>query len=168
MATPNFKARNEARQAAARIDLERVRLMAECGHPGTAIAKALGRSPQAIRSFCCRHGIKLRPAKKPKHGARFKLPDDLFDSFRLAAAQRGMSPTQLAALVLRTVIKDDLFAAVLDLPAKTVSLSDPRSSPRPADPPAVATCPRQPRPPVVSFLVSLGGQPELTGTMGSH
>jgi len=34
---------------------------------GTAIAKALNRSPQAIRSFCCRHGIRLKPARKPKH-----------------------------------------------------------------------------------------------------
>jgi hypothetical protein len=166
MANPaNFQKRNAQRQAAERIDLERVKLMAECGHPGCAIAKALGRTPQAIRSFCCRNGIKLRPARKPKHGSRFKLPDDLFDSFRLAAAERGMSPTQLAALILRTVLTDNLFAAILDVPVKPVQALAPAVRDRETSNPMPSTTYDSPTRQPAFQVVLAGPQPQLVGRM---
>ncbi len=42
------------------------------------------------------------------------LGDDLAKRFIIAAEQRQVRPVDLAANILETVIKDDLFIAVLD------------------------------------------------------
>jgi hypothetical protein len=55
-------------------DIEKLRLMAHCGYTGKAIAKALGRTPQAVRVKCCELGIKLKPQSVGNRGVRLRVP----------------------------------------------------------------------------------------------
>jgi len=75
-----------------------------------------------------------------------------------------MSPTRLAALVLHTAVRDNLFAAVLDVPIKPVQVAAPARELLPdpvgiADPSSSAEHP--------AFCIALAGpQRQLTGRIG--
>jgi hypothetical protein len=97
-------------------EIAHFRELAELGLPADAIAKALGRTPESVRSRAVGLGIKFRPLVAPKCGSRFKIPDKLWRDVAVAAAARGIKPTKLAHLALAAVARDKLWDAVIDAP----------------------------------------------------
>lgn len=95
-----------------KVELEKLKLMSEVGHDGKSIARALNRTPQAIRVKCVELGIRLRPPSMQHR--RVKLPLQTWVALRAAAAARGTSPLRLARLLIEIIVKDDLFEAVID------------------------------------------------------
>ena len=95
-------------------EIEKLRLRADFGHNGKSIARALDRPPQAIRVKCVELGIKLRPASIEHR--RVKLPLETWATFRGAAEARGTTVARLAKLLIETIVRDDLFDAVIDPP----------------------------------------------------
>jgi hypothetical protein len=97
-------------------DIEKLQLMADCGHTGTSIAKALGRTPQAVRVKCCELGIKLKPQSVANR--RVRLPVPVWGKLKVAADAYGMTVVKFAALLVEAIVKDRLFDAVLDIPKR--------------------------------------------------
>jgi hypothetical protein len=111
---------------------ERIRWLVKLGHSRTAIAKALDRDAQSIKAKLFRMGIRAQLGRsKPRYGPRFQLTDDEWGKLRAAAEERGALPSALCGQVVRKVIADDLFAAVIDEPMPK------RPVPKPAPPPTV-------------------------------
>jgi hypothetical protein len=69
-------------------DLEKLRLMASVGHPGTSIARALDRTPQSIRVKAVELGVRLRPEKTDR-AARVVMTAETRFALAAAAARRG-------------------------------------------------------------------------------
>jgi hypothetical protein len=80
---------------------------------------ALGRTPQAIRVKAVERGIRLKRTKVKAREVRFVVPDECWAGVTAEAEQRGITIARLARLILETMARDDLFCAVLDLPAAT-------------------------------------------------
>jgi hypothetical protein len=95
-------------------ELERLRLMADFGHDGKSIARALGRTPQAIRVKCVELGIRLR--RPSVEHRRVKLPLQTWQGLRAAATARGTTVAGLARLLIEIIVRDNLFSAVVDAP----------------------------------------------------
>jgi len=95
-------------------DVEKLRFMAGWGHNGKSIALALNRTPQAIRVKCCELGIKLKPQSVASR--RVRLPVPVWTKLKAAAAAYNMTVVKLNALLIETIVRDDLFNAVLDVP----------------------------------------------------
>ena len=93
-------------------DIEKLGLMADCGHSGTSIAHALGRTAQAVRVKACELGIRLRPPSIESR--RIKLPAATWLSLKAAAVERGLTPARLAKLLIDVILKDALIDAVID------------------------------------------------------
>jgi hypothetical protein len=142
-------------------DLELLKTMAAFGHPGTAIAAKLNRTPGAIRAKCVEMGVRLRPNRKPKFGSRFRIPDRLWGSLKAAADARAMKPTRFVHLILETIARDQLYAAILDAPP-------PKSKPSAK----VVSVPKRQRAPVTPLWghIELGAQmmgpPEIICVVG--
>lgn len=99
-------------------DIEKLRLMASWGHDGKSIARSLDRTPQAIRVKCVELGIKLK--RQSVASRRVRLPVPVWTKLKAAAAAYNMTVVKLNALLVETIVRDDLFNAVLDVPpAKT-------------------------------------------------
>lgn len=96
-------------------EIEKLRLMAEVGHSGLAIARSLGRTPQSIRVKCVELGIRLRP-RKAKREVRFVLEDQDHKRLSADADAQGITVARLCQQLLHTIAHDGLTAAVLDLP----------------------------------------------------
>jgi hypothetical protein len=131
-------------------EIARIRELAELGLPADAIAKAVGRTPESVRSRAVGLGIKFRPLVPPKCGSRFKIPDKLWRDVAMAAAKRGVKPTKLAHLALAAVARDGLWDAVIDAPP----------SRKPAPPPPKR---RRALPPSLMQLLA----PQLTGAVAT-
>jgi hypothetical protein len=108
-------------------DIEKLRWMAELGHSGTSIARALDRTPQAVRVKTVVLGIRLRPNRKPQ-ALRFKVPDELVGHLHAAGSRRGMKASALARLILQMVVKDKLYDAVLDIATRNFPTVPPKKS----------------------------------------
>jgi hypothetical protein len=97
-------------------EIERIRFMADFGHSGTSIARALDRTPQSVRVKCVEYGIRLRPVKMSHR--RIRLSVRTWQILQTEADRIGTSAGRLARLVIETVAKDRLFGAVLDVPMR--------------------------------------------------
>jgi hypothetical protein len=111
-------------------DIAKLQWMASLGHPATSIAQSLSRTPQAVRVKCVELGIRLRP-RRAVGGARFKIPDRLFQALHVEGLARGVKATGLARQLLESIVRDRLYSAVLDVPMK--SLPPPRRRRKGAD-----------------------------------
>src|SRR5262245_4218784 len=91
------------------------------------IAQQIGCTIGTLKVNCSRHGISLRQPKPPKppkpqvlrfrsRSIRLSVPLSHPDVAQLSrrANSAGVSRETLAARLLRTIVKDDLFQAVLD------------------------------------------------------
>ena len=94
-------------------EIEKLRLMAECGHDGPTIARVLGRTPQAVRVKCVELGIRLRRPRADQE-VRFEADFETVAGLRAAAAAKGTSVPRLARLLLETIVRDNLFDAIVD------------------------------------------------------
>ena len=88
--------------------------MASWGHDGKSIAGSLDRTPAAIRVKCCELGIKLKPQSVGSRHVRLPVP--VWEKLKAAAAAYNMTVVKLNALLIETIVRDDLFNAVLDVP----------------------------------------------------
>ena len=91
--------------------------MASFGHDGKSIARALDRTPQAVRVKDVEIGVRLRPPKM--HHRRIKLSLQAWRALQIEADRLGTSAGRLARLVIETVARDRLFSAVIDAPTAT-------------------------------------------------
>jgi hypothetical protein len=90
-----------------------LREMAGVGHSGVAIARALDRTPQAIRVKAVELGVKLRPERLDQK-TRIILSPATRTALATAADRRGIPVVKLANLILKIIARDDLVAAILD------------------------------------------------------
>jgi len=104
----------------------------EQGMTKTEIAAMFGVKPSTLAVLCSRRGISLR-----KGGPRklvLPLSDDVLKSLRDAARRLGKGSTEwLVSELLRKIVSDDLYKAVLDeeaTPDRPV-MSAPRNDPTP-------------------------------------
>ena len=91
--------------------------MSAFGHDSKSMARALQRSPQSVRVKCVELGVRLRPAKAQNR--RVQLPVETWRELRAAAERYNMTASRLANLLIVTIVKDDLFKAVIDPPPAT-------------------------------------------------
>jgi hypothetical protein len=91
--------------------------MASFGHDGKSIARALDRTPQAVRVKAVEIGVRLRPPKMEHR--RIKLSVQAWRALQTEADRLGTSAGRLARLVIETVARDRLFSAVIDVPTAT-------------------------------------------------
>jgi hypothetical protein len=96
-------------------EIDHIRLMASVGHAGTAIAKSLDRSPQSVRVKCVELGISLRPMKA-RAEVRTPVEDEVWQKLKIAAKERATSVPKLVRMLLRIIVRDRLFEAVIDPP----------------------------------------------------
>ena len=95
-------------------EIEKLKFMASFGHDGKSIARALDRTPQAVRVKAVELGIRLR--RPSAHGRRFKISPEAWCAYQAKGEQLGTSPSGLVRLVAEMVARDDLFTAVIDAP----------------------------------------------------
>src|SRR5258708_29387698 len=103
--------------------LSRIASFVQEGVSPAEIAERIGCKVSSLRVRCSQHGISLRrrngSSVKTKHQSRVRLTILLFeptaDALRPRGQNIGMSRTKFAAALLEHIVKDDLYAAVLDM-----------------------------------------------------
>jgi hypothetical protein len=128
-------------------EIEKLRFMASFGHDGKSIARALDRTPQAVRVKAVEIGVRLR--RPSAESRRFKISVEAWRKYQVKGEQLGASPSRLVRLVAEKAA--DIIDAVIDEPV-------PRRRKLPAPLPLPA-----PPPPAPSFLDVL--RPRLVGTL---
>jgi hypothetical protein len=108
-------------------NLIKVRALADNGFGAVQIAHAIGSTPGSVRNMCGKMKIKLGRTKGFGCGAEpciiSNVSEASFFELDRHARQRDISVQTLAALLLETIAKDDLFDAVIDeAPCKPMSL----------------------------------------------
>jgi hypothetical protein len=111
-------------------EIDKLRLMAECGHTGQSIARALDRRPQAIRVKCVELGVRLR--RQAIANRRVRLPEATRQKLKATADSYNMTVVRFSELLLETIIRDKLFDAVLDVRSvKPTTATRPQPAPEP-------------------------------------
>jgi hypothetical protein len=111
--------------------VDKLRWMADAGHPAPSIARALGLTPVHVRRKASQLGVRLRhPATS--HDVRFGVNADTWSALAAHAAARGLSVTQLGRLVIEAALRRELIGIII---------GQPRS--RPADTPTRVGRPRK-------------------------
>jgi hypothetical protein len=135
-------------------DVEKIKFMASFGHDGTSIARALGRTAQAVRVKCVELGIPLR--QPSADGRRFKLSPECWTVLQREAQERGTKPGHLARLLVETAVKAKLIDAILDDDS-----SPPKQKATELDPAWREALARECKPTPVSYVEAF--TPRLTG-----
>jgi hypothetical protein len=95
--------------------MARIPDMVQSGMDASDIAEHLGCSKATLKVRCCQAGISLRvPGYRRSRSGRIIFPGELMQELTEKAQEYGMSENELARIILKIVIKDDLFDAVLD------------------------------------------------------
>ena len=107
----------------------KIKALADNGFGSVQIAHAIGSTPASVRTWCHKMKIKLGRAKGFGCSAAEQciisnISEASFLELDRQARQREMSAQSLAALLLETIAKDNLFDAVVDdtPPYKLMSL----------------------------------------------
>ena len=103
----------------AKIDPEVIRRLIDAGLSDEDIAKRMHWTVGTLRVVCSLQKISLRRSVRLRVRRRLTstvaLPRDIFDRLRGYASKMGTTAADLAEQLLRVVIRDNLFKAVLDL-----------------------------------------------------
>jgi hypothetical protein len=103
----------------ARIDPEVIRHLIAAGLSDEQIAEKMKWTVGTLRVVCSLQKISLRRSVRLRVRRRLTstvaLPRDIFDRLRGYASKMGTTAADLAEQLLRVVIRDNLFKAVLDL-----------------------------------------------------
>jgi hypothetical protein len=106
--------------------LEQVPQLIRAGKTPEEIAAQFGCTVGTLRVKCSQRGISLRrprpgelpkpPLRPPQHHPRLSvaLPPSVMSILEARADREGVTGRKLAAALLKTIIADDLFTAVLD------------------------------------------------------
>jgi hypothetical protein len=96
----------------------KIKALAANGLGSVQIAHAIGSTPASVRNRCSKMKIRLGSRKSSAHNAEpciiSNVSEASFIELDRHARQREISVQILAALLLETIAKDDLFDAVLD------------------------------------------------------
>src|SRR5258707_1388539 len=97
-------------------EITKLKELAAWGHDASSIGRQLGnRTPQSIRVKAVELGIKLRPVSADCR--RIKLSAEAWDGLQTEARARGVSsPGRLARQLLEIIVRDRLYAAIIDPP----------------------------------------------------
>jgi len=86
------------------------------------VAEKIGCKVGTLRVRCSQHGISLRRKgglAKTKHGSRVQLtvllPEATADALHRRGKKIGMSRAKFAATLIEHIVRDNLYAAVLDI-----------------------------------------------------
>jgi hypothetical protein len=103
------------------------RWISEHGLSVAEIADKIGCTVGSLRVRCSHYGISLRQSsrsRQPRHAGPTRnpalpdmvlnLPDETRVRIQERAALLGLSDAQLASALIETIVRDDLYSAVLD------------------------------------------------------
>jgi hypothetical protein len=108
-----------------KVNIIKIKALADNGFGSVQIAHDIGSTPGSVRVICSKMKIKLGRAKGYASSAKpyVKVSEASFLELDRHARQKKISVRTLAALLLETIAKDNLFDAVLDeAPYKPMSL----------------------------------------------
>jgi hypothetical protein len=102
------------------------------------IAEKIGCKVGTLRVRCSQHGISLRRRNgslaKTKHESRVRLTillsEATADALQRRGRKSGMSRTKFAATLIEHIVRDDLYAAVIDTDSSELHHHATRRSPR--------------------------------------
>ena len=128
-------ARSPMRKSAANPAL--IRVFVDQGLSDSEIASKMGWTVGTLRVRCSQLKISLRRVTRTKNHrsltATIVLPRTILDQLHQPAASLGVTTSDLAANLLREIIRDSLYEAVLDRGVISFKLASPPGSlPRPA------------------------------------
>ena len=147
----------------------RIPALLEQGTTTTAIAAMFGVTHGTLSVRCSQRGISLR--KGLRRALVLPLSDDVLKSLRDAARRLGKgSPEWLASELLRKIVSDDLYMAVLDEEATPDKSETPAPRSDPTSPPPSEQMAEFVSPPLVSDQDSsiTANAPTTTATMISE
>ena len=101
-----------------KIDSEAIRRFVDAGLSNAEIAEKMGWTVGTLRVYCSIHKISLRRKIRVRVRRRMMttlaLPREIFEKMRKQAAVMHTTVVDLAANLLRVVVRDNLYNAVLD------------------------------------------------------
>ena len=103
-----------------KIDPELIRLLVDEGLSVQEIADRVGWTIGTLRVRCSQLKISLRRSGKSKSHICLWVPEAIFRQLQHHATLMGISESELATNLLKTIVQDDLCKAVLDRDATEV------------------------------------------------
>ena len=104
-----------------KIDPELIRLLVDEGLSAREIADRVGWTIGTLRVRCSQLKISLRRSGKSKSHICLWVPEAIFGQLQHHATLMGISESELATNLLKTIVQDDLCDAVLDRDATEVA-----------------------------------------------
>ena len=105
-----------------KIDPDMIRVLVDEGLSAQEIADRVGWTVGTLRVRCSQLKISLRRSGKSKsHMCAFAVPSAIFGQLQHQATLMGISESELATDLLKTIVQDDLCNAVLDRDAAEVA-----------------------------------------------
>ena len=97
-----------------KIDSDMIRLLVDEGLSAQEIADRVGWTVGTLRVRCSQLKISLRRSGKSKSHICLAVPNAVFGRLQHHATLMGISESELATDLLKTIAQDDLCKAVLD------------------------------------------------------
>ena len=97
-----------------KIDPELIRLLVDEGLRSQEIADRVGWTIGTLRVRCSQLKISLRRSGKSKSHMCLAVPEAIFGQLQHQATLMGISESELATNLLKTIVQDGLCDAVLD------------------------------------------------------
>ena len=97
-----------------KIDPDVIRVLVDEGLSSQEIADRVGWTVGTLRVRCSQLKISLRRSEKSKSHICLAVPKAIFGQLQHRATLLGISESELATDLLKTIVQDDLCDAVLD------------------------------------------------------
>jgi len=97
-----------------KIDPDLIRVLVDEGLSAQEIADRVGWTVGTLRVRCSQLKISLRRSGKSKSHVCLAVPKAVFGQLQHHATLMGISESELATDLLKTIVRDDLCKAVLD------------------------------------------------------
>ena len=104
-----------------KIDPDMIRVLVDEGLSAQEIADRVGWTIGTLRVRCSQLKISFRRSGKSKSRIYLAVPKAIFGQLQHHATLMGISESELATDLLKTVVQDDLCKAVLDRDATEVA-----------------------------------------------
>ena len=97
-----------------KMDPDLIRLLVDAGLSSREIADRVGWTIGTLRVRCSQLKISLRRSGKSKSHICLAVPNAIFGQLQHHATLMGITESELATDLLKTIVQDDLCDAVLD------------------------------------------------------
>src|SRR6516225_1833192 len=114
-----------------KINSDMIRLLVDEGLSAQEIADRVGWTVGTLRVRCSQLKISLRRSGKSKSHMCLAVPNAIFGQLQHQATLMGISESELATDLLKTIVQDDLCDAVLDREVAEAPLVPSLPLPRP-------------------------------------